>query len=409
MSDPDITDPDPTDSQLDRCLLDRSRRSDAGRRRRGRVGPERARDGPRRATGPGRARHERQRDCRPVRPAPPQRRADGAERGDRPHPDHRGRDAAAARRLGDNARSPRGRTGGLLVNGTPIARGEVVVVDEQFGLRVTQIGDGEPAPDTPAQAPEQDASAGDRDVGGLRWRGPYARSTSPSRRSSRRTSAGAWGVFWALLRGGRRAALDRAARAGGAARQRLEPADVVGGTCAIAGALGVGGVERAARSNARCCSRSSCRWCCSRWNAYSGAAPRRRLASGASSEIDWGLTRGLLEAIVSQLALAWRDLGGLELTFGQVDLEGDAGVFVPIGEPTFSLDAGVQHRWTALEHVAADAVVGDRARRGGAARRRARSSRWRPARALGDASAVSRAPRCSCARRSARCGCRSSR
>ncbi|HEY7952477.1 MAG TPA: flagellar motor switch protein FliN [Solirubrobacteraceae bacterium] len=33
----------------------------------------------------------------------------------------------------------------LLVNGTPIARGEVVVVDEQFGLRVTAIleGDGE--------------------------------------------------------------------------------------------------------------------------------------------------------------------------------------------------------------------------------------------------------------------------
>jgi flagellar motor switch protein FliN/FliY len=31
----------------------------------------------------------------------------------------------------------------LLVNGTPIARGEVIVVDEQFGLRVTQITDGE--------------------------------------------------------------------------------------------------------------------------------------------------------------------------------------------------------------------------------------------------------------------------
>ena len=27
----------------------------------------------------------------------------------------------------------------LLVNGTPIARGEVVVIDEQFGLRVTQV------------------------------------------------------------------------------------------------------------------------------------------------------------------------------------------------------------------------------------------------------------------------------
>jgi flagellar motor switch protein FliN len=37
----------------------------------------------------------------------------------------------------------------LLVNGTPIARGEVVVIDEQFGLRITDVvgqapsGDGE--------------------------------------------------------------------------------------------------------------------------------------------------------------------------------------------------------------------------------------------------------------------------
>ncbi len=38
----------------------------------------------------------------------------------------------------------------LLVNGTPIARGEVVVIDEQFGLRITDVvgqaapADGEP-------------------------------------------------------------------------------------------------------------------------------------------------------------------------------------------------------------------------------------------------------------------------
>jgi flagellar motor switch protein FliN/FliY len=40
----------------------------------------------------------------------------------------------------------------LLVNGTPIARGEVVIVDEQFGLRVNEIVEGEPAgdPDEPA-------------------------------------------------------------------------------------------------------------------------------------------------------------------------------------------------------------------------------------------------------------------
>jgi flagellar motor switch protein FliN len=38
----------------------------------------------------------------------------------------------------------------LLVNGTPIARGEVVVVDEQFGLRVTEIVEGDPvAPGAP--------------------------------------------------------------------------------------------------------------------------------------------------------------------------------------------------------------------------------------------------------------------
>jgi flagellar motor switch protein FliN len=38
----------------------------------------------------------------------------------------------------------------LLVNGTPIARGEVVVIDEQFGLRITDVlgqsGGDRPAP-----------------------------------------------------------------------------------------------------------------------------------------------------------------------------------------------------------------------------------------------------------------------
>lgn len=34
----------------------------------------------------------------------------------------------------------------LLVNGRPIARGEVVVIDEQFGLRLTEVVGAEPAP-----------------------------------------------------------------------------------------------------------------------------------------------------------------------------------------------------------------------------------------------------------------------
>jgi flagellar motor switch protein FliN len=42
----------------------------------------------------------------------------------------------------------------LLVNGTPIARGEIVVVDEQFGLRVTEVlgGDGVPGASAPGPA-----------------------------------------------------------------------------------------------------------------------------------------------------------------------------------------------------------------------------------------------------------------
>lgn len=37
----------------------------------------------------------------------------------------------------------------LLVNGRPIARGEVVVIDEQFGLRITEVVGAEPAPAQP--------------------------------------------------------------------------------------------------------------------------------------------------------------------------------------------------------------------------------------------------------------------
>jgi flagellar motor switch protein FliN/FliY len=49
----------------------------------------------------------------------------------------------------------------LLVNGTPIARGEVVVVEEQFGLRVTEIlessGETETAQTDPTAPSAEDA------------------------------------------------------------------------------------------------------------------------------------------------------------------------------------------------------------------------------------------------------------
>jgi flagellar motor switch protein FliN/FliY len=42
----------------------------------------------------------------------------------------------------------------LLVNGKPIARGEVVVIDEEFGLRVTEVVSSDPASERVAEAPE---------------------------------------------------------------------------------------------------------------------------------------------------------------------------------------------------------------------------------------------------------------
>src|SRR3954454_9531282 len=47
----------------------------------------------------------------------------------------------------------------LLVNGKPIARGEVVVIDEEFGLRVTEVTSGGTAAAAPADAPAAPAPA----------------------------------------------------------------------------------------------------------------------------------------------------------------------------------------------------------------------------------------------------------
>jgi flagellar motor switch protein FliN/FliY len=57
-----------------------------------------------------------------------------------------------------------GETADLLVNGSAIARGEVVVIDEQYGLRITEIldgaADGEPGQTSSADGDAAGASAG---------------------------------------------------------------------------------------------------------------------------------------------------------------------------------------------------------------------------------------------------------
>jgi flagellar motor switch protein FliM len=55
------------------------------------------------------------------------------------------------------------------------------------------------------------------------------------------------------------------------------------------------------------------------------------------TEVDWVLTRGVLDSVVKQLSVAWEELGGTRLQRGDLDMEGDAGVLTPIGEPTLSV------------------------------------------------------------------------
>lgn len=55
------------------------------------------------------------------------------------------------------------------------------------------------------------------------------------------------------------------------------------------------------------------------------------------SEIDWALTKDLFTRFVAELSRAWEDIGGPPLRRGEVDVEGDAGVLTPVGEPTLSI------------------------------------------------------------------------
>ena len=81
------------------------------------------------------------------------------------------------------------------------------------------------------------------------------------------------------------------------------------------------------------------------------------------SELDWKLAGGLLDAIVRELSTAWHELDGPELTRGERDVEGDAGVLVGPAEPTLAiaLESSIAGQastlsllipWTAIEPIA---------------------------------------------------------
>lgn len=81
------------------------------------------------------------------------------------------------------------------------------------------------------------------------------------------------------------------------------------------------------------------------------------------TDIDWTLVKGLLDTVVAGLSKAWVELDGPELTRGELDLEGDAGVAAPATEPTLGVTLqstidGISSSmtllmpWTAVEPIA---------------------------------------------------------
>jgi len=90
-----------------------------------------------------------------------------------------------------------------------------------------------------------------------------------------------------------------------------------------------------------------------------GPAQERRF-----SEIDWVLTRRLLESIITQLSLVWDDLAGLTLQAGEIDEDHtDGSQVASVSEPTYVVVIEVRMNqqsaalellipWVAIEPVA---------------------------------------------------------
>ena len=66
-----------------------------------------------------------------------------------------------------------------------------------------------------------------------------------------------------------------------------------------------------------------------------GGSPLRPPRERRLSEIDWALTRRLLESIVNQLSLVWEDLGGVTLTAGEIEVHHDGSQIASVSEPTY--------------------------------------------------------------------------
>lgn len=86
------------------------------------------------------------------------------------------------------------------------------------------------------------------------------------------------------------------------------------------------------------------------------------------SEIDWVLSRRVMDSIVTNLSATWHDLGSLSLELEDLDMESDASAIASVSEPTFvvvlearlnglSSTVTLMVPWSALEPVA-DVIAG---------------------------------------------------
>jgi flagellar motor switch protein FliM len=82
-----------------------------------------------------------------------------------------------------------------------------------------------------------------------------------------------------------------------------------------------------------------------------GGSPVRPPRERRFSEIDWALTRRLLESIVHQLSLVWQDLGGVELNAGEIEVHHDGSQVASVSEPTYVvvIETRISKQSSALE------------------------------------------------------------
>jgi flagellar motor switch protein FliM len=66
-----------------------------------------------------------------------------------------------------------------------------------------------------------------------------------------------------------------------------------------------------------------------------GGAPDRSPKERRFSEIDWSLSRRLIDTLVTQLSIVWQDLGGVTLKVGEIDIHNEASTIASVSEPTF--------------------------------------------------------------------------